>query len=289
MPHPHADTYSHSTLDEFRVGFDYQTEWIQGRGLLLLAAIWVGGLGAGLFLTSLLIDWPTGLVLALAIVAIGKGGFHLGFLGHPERFWRAFVKPQNSWLSRGIYFLVLFLIFGVLYVLQPITLWMVLSAFFALALAIYTGFLMAASPSIRFWNNPLLPMIFLAAALGSGASLVGLLQGSQAASRPGLLHPFQVVVVAIAALLLLTYMVVNYMSTVGAKEAVAFLAAGSMAPVFYGLVVVLGIVIPMTILAMAFLSEVSVTLLAIAGLSELVGSFFLRYSILRAGVYDPVL
>lgn len=289
MAHPHADTYSHSTLDEFRVGFDYQTEWIQGRGLLLLAAIWVGGVGAGLFLTSLLIGWPAGLIPALLIVAIAKGGFHLGFLGRPERFWRAFLKPQVSWLSRGIYFLVLFLIFGALYVYQPVTLWMVLSALFAILLAVYTGFLMAASPAIRFWNNPLLPILFLAVALGSGASLAELLQGSQAASRPEMLQPFQLVVVAIAAFLLLTYMVVNHTSTIAAKEAVAFLALGSMAPIFYGLVVVLGIIIPVAILAMALLGEMPATLLAVAGLSELVGSLFLRYCILRAGVYSPVL
>lgn len=289
MAHPHADTYSHNTLDEFRVGFDYQTEWAQGRGLLLLAAIWTGGLGAGLYLTSLVIGWPGGLIPALLIVAIGKGGFHLGFLGRPDRFWRAFLKPQTSWLSRGIYFLVLFLAFGALHVLQPTNLWMVLSAFFAILLAVYTGFLMAASPAIRFWNNPLLPMIFLAVALGSGASLAELLQGAQAASRPDILQPFQLVVVGIGALLVLTYMAVNHMSTVAAKESVAFLALGSMAPVFYGLVVVLGIIIPLAILAMALFGQAPVVLLAVAGLSELVGSFFLRYSILRAGVFSPIL
>jgi formate-dependent nitrite reductase membrane component NrfD len=289
MPHPHPETYSHTTLDEFRVGFDYQTEWAQGRGLLMLAAVWIGGLGGGLFLTSLIIGWRLGVIISLVIVAVGKGGFHLGFLGHPERFWRAFVKPQTSWLSRGIIILTLFIIFGALYVVQPIGLWMILGGLFAVGLVTYTGFLLAASPSIRFWNNALLPIIFLTAAIWSGASLAELIQPAQVESYRDFLYIFQLVVGGLTVWMLFTYMVVSYMSTIGAKEAVSFLAGGSMAPVFYGLAVVLGLIIPIAILVIAFLGNASSTLLAVAGIAELVGSFFLRLSILKAGVYEPIL
>jgi formate-dependent nitrite reductase membrane component NrfD len=289
MAHSYPETYSQTTLDEFRVGFDYQTEWAQGRGLLMLAAVWIGGLGGGLFLTSLIINWRLGVLISLGIVAVGKGGAHLSFLGHPERFWRAFLKPQKSWLSRGIIILILFLIFGALYAVQPITLWMVLGGFFAVALVTYTGFLLASSPAIQFWNNSLLPFIFLTAALWSGASLTELLKPAQAEANPELLYIFQLVVGTLTVLLLFTYMVVNYMSTVAAKKAVTFLATGGMAPVFYGLGVVLGLLIPLAILVPAFLGKVPPILLAVGGLCELVGSFFLRLSILKAGVYEPIL
>ena len=94
--------YSHSTLEEVRIGNDRQQEWIEGRGLLLLIAIYLGGVGGGLYLISLIIGWKTGLALALAIVGIGKGSAHLLFLGRPLRFWRALLRPHSSWISRGM-------------------------------------------------------------------------------------------------------------------------------------------------------------------------------------------
>ena len=67
--------------------------------------------------------------------------------------------------------MVLFVIFGLAYYLVEGTVLMAIAAFFAFCLIIYTGFVMAVSPAIPFWNNPLLPMVFVSAALWSGASL----------------------------------------------------------------------------------------------------------------------
>jgi len=92
-----------------------------------------------------------------------------------------------------------------------------------------------------------------------------------------------------AVVALFSYLVVNYYSTIASREAVLFLAAGRLAGLFYGAVVVLGLIIPLAILVPAYLGEVPALALALAGFSELVGSFFLRYALLRAGIFAPIL
>ena len=126
---------AYSTVEQFSVGFDRQREWIERRGLLLLTAFYLGGVGGGLFLASLIIGWKAGIPIALGIVALGKGPAHMLYLGRPLRFWRAFRRPHSSWISRGIYFMMSFILFGILYyVFYENTALAVFSGFFAFAL-----------------------------------------------------------------------------------------------------------------------------------------------------------
>ena len=107
----------HSSIsrDEFIVRVKPQRDWIEGRALWLLGAIYFGGVGGGLYIASVLVNWQMGLLLAVGITAILKGGAHLLFLTRPLNFWRIFWRPQTSWISRGIYFVFLFIIFGLAY------------------------------------------------------------------------------------------------------------------------------------------------------------------------------
>jgi len=285
--------YAKSTIDRFAVGFDRQKEWIERRGILLLIAFYLGGVGGGLYLTSLIIGWKAGIPIALGIVFIGKGSAHLLFLGRPLRFWRAFLRPQSSWISRGIYILVVFTILGLLYYLYyGNTTLEVISALFAFGLIIYTGFALAASPGIAFWSNPLIPIIFASAALTSGIALAE----ASHAIRPEtvILYTDRLEILGLImgtamVVLLFTFLVANYMSTVAAKASVAYLAWGSMSLAFWIGVILLGIVIPLAIVVPAYIGEVARGWLAVAGISELCGSFVLRYSLLKAGIYPPVI
>jgi hypothetical protein len=42
---------------------NFQKDWIERRGLLLMAAIYLGGVGGGLFIASVAFGWQTGLLL----------------------------------------------------------------------------------------------------------------------------------------------------------------------------------------------------------------------------------
>ena len=276
--------------NEFIVRSNFQRDWIEGRGFWLLAAIYLGGVGGGLFITSVLVGWQTGLLIGVGITAILKGGAHLLFLTRPLVFWRIFKRPQTSWISRGIYFVSLFIIFGLAYYFIGGVALMAISVFFAFCLIIYTGFVLLASRPISFWNNPLLPILFVTVSLGSGISLMETINvfSPQDISNPELLKVAGPWIISITALIILVYLAGNYYSSIAAKESVIYLVKGRLAPLFYAGVVFLGIILPLTIVISAHSGIVPSSALAVAGISELVGAFILRYSILKAGIYAPV-
>lgn len=167
---------------------------------------------------------------------------------------------------------------------------MAISVFFALGLVIYTGFVLLASRAISFWNNPLLPILFVSVSLGSGISLAETINifSPQAISNPELLKVAGPWAVSITALLILVYLAGNFYSSLTAKESVFYLVKGQLAPLFYSGVVFLGLVLPLAMFIAVFLEILPSSALAVAGISELVGAFILRYSILKAGIYAPV-
>ena len=283
-------SYSTVVRNEFILGSKMQRDWIEGRGLWLLAAIYLGGVGGGLYIASVLVGWHIGLLVGVGIAAILKGGAHLLFLTHPWKFWRIFTRPQTSWISRGIYFVLLFVIFGLAYYFMGGVTLEVISVFFALCLVIYTGFVLMASRPISFWNNPLLPILFVSVSLGSGISLTETIHifSPQDIANPELLTVAGLWAVSITALLLFVYLVGTFYSSVTAKESLMYLVKGQLAPLFYTGVVFLGIILPLVIFISAYFAIVPSSALAVAGISELVGAFILRYSILKAGISAPV-
>jgi polysulfide reductase chain C len=283
-------SYSSVVRNEFIVRSKFQRDWIEGRGLWLLAAIYLGGVGGGLFIAAVFVNWQLGLLIAVGITAILKGGAHLLFLTHPWKFWRIFWRPQTSWISRGIYFVFLFVIFGLAYYFIGGATLKAISVFFALCLVIYTGFVLLASKPISFWNNPLLPILFVSVSLASGISLTETIHifSPQDISNPELLKVAGPWGVSITALLLMVYLVGNFYSSVTAKESLMYLVKGQLAPLFYTGVVLLGIMLPLVIFISVHFDIVPSSALAVAGISELVGAFILRYLILKAGISAPV-
>ena len=68
------------------------------------------------------------------------------------------------------------------------------------------------------------------------------------------------------------------------------LIKGKIAPIFWSGVIILGIIIPITIsVASYYVVEVSAPLLITGTTSHLIGAFALMYSLLKAGMYEPLL
>ena len=120
------------------------------------------------------------LMMALGLITLGLIGslFHLG---HPERAWRALSQWRSSWLSReGVAALLTYppaLAFGAGWVLAGtttglFTLFAPLTALGA-ALTVYcTSMIYASLQPVREWHHPLVPAIYLAFALMTGALLL---------------------------------------------------------------------------------------------------------------------
>ncbi len=282
---------------EWMISYTRQTEWIDRRGIFLWIAFYAGGLGGGLYLVSLFFDSLWGMFTSWLIIAVVKGGAHLIYLGKPLRFWRIVFRPQTSWLARGIIFVFGFVILSA--VQMAFTFWLpgtagevifkVLAGIAALAVTVYTGFVLNTVKAVPFWNSTLLPVLFVLCGIlgGFGLTVIIALNGgatdlltAEAGSRWLLI---------INALLIGIYLWAASNRETTGKQSVLEQLRGNLALVFWVGIVLLGIFIPLVIaFASYFASEVSSPLLIFGVACEIIGGLALRYCVLKAGAYKPL-
>jgi len=158
----------------------------------------------------------------------------------------------------------------------------VIAAVSALMVMLYPGFVLAASPSIPFWNSPLLPLIFALHSLmvASGFLFLAAPWGLASSKLPGI-SSLGVILIVVNLVLGAMYLSSSKGSGLAAREAVHRLNAGSLGWTFKVGVVLLGMIGPLLI--MIWLPSLP----ALAGLFMLIGGLLFRYCVLRAGVYVP--
>lgn len=278
---------------EFNMELKSQEEW----AWLVAIDLFLGGSGGALFLLYMLFNLsPSVALFSLALVMLGAVVL-LSELGHPMRAWRAIVRLNSSWISRGVLFVTLFIIIGFLSIAPSFSafsglLWSpaslggktlaVIAGISAFMVILYPGFVLSASPAIPFWNSPLLPVLFLSQSL-LGASGIALLF-----SPLGLYDPALQALSSLAALLIVTnlvlvaiHLVTLQRSGLPGRESLRLLNHGVLGWTFGGGVVLLGMVLPLVI------GLWIPSLVVVAGAFILIGALLYRYSILKAGVYVP--
>ena len=290
---PSADALR-QRLTDLNLTYRPQREWIEGRGLLVVAAHFFSGVGAGAWLFSVVLDFDAGLVISIAIMGLA-GAAHLAFLGRWQRFWRMAVRPQSSWISRGLWGLAVFLVGAIPYAVPtvrdsgfgPVVLGVSLAGM-AVVLA-YKGFVYAVSRAIPFWRQPLLPVLYIAYGLRGGAAVL-LVAGAVAtdAFDIDLLEVIKLWVVVSSAVLVLLYLALARSTGGAARRSVSELVTGKVSPAFYAGVVFLGLVVPIALGAIGAATGASRGLLAVIGLSSLAGDFYIGYCIVKAGIYSPI-
>jgi len=290
---PSADAVR-QRLTDLNLTYRPQREWIEGRGLLVVAAHFFSGVGAGAWLFSVVLDFDAGLVISIAIMGLA-GAAHLAFLGRWRRFWRMAVRPQSSWISRGLWGLAIFLAGAVPYAVPavrdsgfgPVVLAVSLAGM--AVVLVYKGFVYAVSRAIPFWRQPLLPVLYMAYGLRGGAAVL-LVAGAVAtdAFDIDLLEVIKLWVVVSSAVLVLLYLALARSAGGAARRSVSELVAGRVSPAFYAGVVFLGLVIPIALGAIGATTGVSRGLLAVIGVSSLVGDFYIKYCVVKAGIYLSV-
>lgn len=293
-------------MDEFTVELRAQREW----NWLIVIAFFLGGISGGLFLISTYLDFTLGLHAAILLVTLGTCPALFFDLGRPERFLRLFSQIGSSWISRGTLLISAFVAFGVLYVLHlsgwfawlpwSVGTWpgqtiRAIAFIAAFGVMIYTGFVMSYSPSIPFWNTTLLPVMFVVYALMGGTAAVFSIAWitPDAARIAGIMEPVEIFLILATIVLLFSYLATMSSSTVAARESVRLLVAGRLSWPFWGGVVVVGLLAPLALAGYIYWSGVGITVasgaLAVTGVLELSGGFVFRYSLLKAGVYVPVI
>ncbi len=273
-----------------------QREWIEGRGMLIVVAHFFSGIGAGAWLWSTLYDFDPGRWLAFACVVGLSGIAHLAFLGRWDRFWRMMRRPHQSWISRGFWSIGVFALAAMMGAVPAIAAsaagpaLALVSLVAACAILAYEGFVYTASRAIPFWRTRLLPVLYIAYGLRGGAALLLIaaalgVHGFDVAT----LEAIKLWVILSTAVLILLYLVAGNRAGGAARKSVGELVAGRISRAFYGGTLVVGIAIP---IALAWMRETSGSLgpwlLAAIGVSSLIGDFYVKYCIVKAGVYTPL-
>jgi formate-dependent nitrite reductase membrane component NrfD len=282
---------------EWMINYTRQTEWIDRRGILLWIAFYAGGLGGGLYLVSLYFNSLWGMFISWLIIAVMKGGTHLIYLGKPWRFWRIITRPNSSWLARGFIFVMLFILFAALQLVFSYwlpggaaeTVFKVLAGISAFIVTVYTGFVLKTVKAVPFWDSALLPVLFVLCGVlgGFGLSVIIALNGGNInleAAETGSRW-----LLVINALLIIVYLWSASHREATGKQSVMEQIKGSNSPVFWIGIVVLGIIIPVIIaFSSYFITHVSSPLLIFGVACEILGGLALRYCVLKAGAYKPL-
>ncbi len=285
---------------EFMVRHTPQKEWIEKRGILMWLAMFFIELGAGAFVVASFFDNFLGMLSGWLLCGVLGGGFHLLYLGHPTRFWRMLFSSgwKTSWVSRGLLFVTLFLGLGLLHMLMlqwgaPVAGLLIAADIFAFLTIIYVGFVMASVNGIPLWNTALLPVLYLVLGVwgGFGLTLLALLATGAAETAIGTVEQgARVFLISYAFIVFVYLFTTRYQGETG-KASIKEIVAGKLAPIFWIAVALFGTAIPLGVALYSVAAGWSIPagLLSALIIFELLGDLALRYCILKAGLYAPLI
>jgi DMSO reductase anchor subunit len=280
--------------DSLALGYRFQRYWNDS----MATAFYFGELGAGLFLVSALYGSTIGMITGVAITAVLKTWFHMAHMGVPERAWRAILRPDRSWISRGLISIVCFSGTAILHILLTVFgadegtfAWLVQLAAILSALVVmtYHGFAIADSPSISFWNTGLMPVSSLSYSALGGLALLGVLDRASGASGLGPLpsaHDASLLLVIVTFIIVLALMQGANRGSPGARKSLNLLIReGPYVKWFLGGVLLAGLVLPFVLLLVptSFIVDLLFAALVLAGY------YAFRVLVFKVGLYDPVI
>jgi formate-dependent nitrite reductase membrane component NrfD len=276
---------------DFMVKNTPQREWIEGAGVLIALAFFLGGVSGGLYLASLYFGNTVGMFISW-LLAILMGLVDMAHLSKPFRFWRMMLKPKSSWIARGFIFITLFI--GCAAIQLALGFWFpgtvfetvfkVLAGILAFGVSIYSGFVVGYVGAIKLWNSAIVPLLFVVAGLIGGLAILMAVTLANNAGQVVVVGNFMRIMLVVYAVFVVIYLwIATYESSI-ARDSVMRIIKGNIAPVFWLGVVLL--IIPLAIL-LAASSGLAVWLIT-AVVCVIVGGVSLRYVILKAGMYSPL-
>jgi formate-dependent nitrite reductase membrane component NrfD len=280
--------------DEWMVQYTPQTEWIERRGILIWLSLYAGILGGGSYLVSLYVHNLWGMFISWLIIAVLKSGFHVAHAERPLKLWRMILRPQTSWISRGLIITILLIVFGAIqlafsYWLPGTAGEMVFKVLTGIML--YAGFIMSYVHGIPFWNSALLPVLFIVWGILGGLALVMAIGLGVAGDDIGAVMAVDLGLLIVAIILIVLYLWTATYAEPTAKQSVRELTRGFSALVLGTGVVLCGIIIPLAISLSSYLSgTIPPPSLAIVILAcEIIGGLAFTYSVLKVGLYSPLI
>lgn len=283
-------------------------------GSMIAWYLFLAGASAGAFLTSAFVEakYPdsvkmrvAGRIISPIFLGIGllmlmldaEAGLH-----NPLRFFYLIMNPASV-MTLGVYFICVFMPVSIAAALlevlrRPVPKWLtwtgIVSAF---CVAAYTGFLLGVVSAYPLWNNAILPVLFVVSALSAGlaaTSLVGLITDRERFEQMVAHQEEPRDSVGYRDGGACNHAHHRELGSPEGAASVASLVSGQYAPMFWGGLVLLGLVAPFAIEGYpVFVTrkvETSTTSMVVSVIGEggvLVGGFMLRLLVILAAL--PVL
>ena len=248
-------------------------------GYLIAIYFYITGLHMGFYTTSVVAtllgkeEWKPigkiGAVGALVVLAIAPI-FLLVDLTQPLRFWHLFSYINwHSAISWGTFFLTAYPPIGLIYAwcvlkgnYRAAKIWGLFGFPIAISVHGYTGFILALAKGRAFWNTPLNPILFLVSAMVSGLALMiiilnlrqrYLVQGAEQKANDIRITNTLVVMMYIFLLIEIFLMACDIAVLTNSRtdeyEMYQLLTQGEWAPLFLGVELTLGGLIPLILLS----------------------------------------
>ncbi|QDX80224.1 hypothetical protein B9N43_02470 [Denitratisoma sp. DHT3] len=282
--------------NSFKLGYRFQRYWDTSMAIAFFSA----EVGTGLFLVSYFCNYVLGMALGLALTATLKPYFHLAHMGVPQKSWRAILRPDRSWISRGAFAVAVLVGFGVLHVIDRATglgaalglsqgvidLVGYLAVAGALVVMCYQGLAMSHSESLTLWASPLLPVSSFCYALTAGALLTLVVGwGALEPRRLAGLVNLAVLMLILDTLVVFGILLSARRKSKGGAFSAEMLLQGEYSSPFRNLVLLLGLAAPVVLMA---LGAGSYPMVILATLAMLVGFFAFRVLLFKAAVFEPI-
>ena len=303
-----------------------QTMWVWEPAIYLF----LGGLAGGAFFATTVVRlWGKDRFSKVAVlgpwvsvIALGIGLLFLVIdVAKPFQammMWKSFVN-FSSWMTIGAWLLFVAVVFmGLCAVFSTpqlvkilAGLWkpfgtaadkivkvcMILGSIGGLGVAVYTGILLWSAHSIPLWNTPWIPTLFTISALDAGVSLVLAIllfeKDEMAATFKKRLSLALLVLIVLEAATLTVLLSMNANGTVSQALAANTILHGDLHMQFWGLIVVVGLVIPFILTVIDFMGLIKDEKLAhilhlVAIACALIGGFTVRFVFLTAGIHGAL-
>lgn len=282
-------------LWEFGVKEAPAREWSEGLGAFIAVAMFCGGIAGGLYIASLFFNSIWGMLVAW-IFALGMGLFDVIHLSKPMRVWRIAFRAGSSWISRGFILVILFIgaagIQLLLHILtgaaynEPTvaeTFFRVAAGVFAFGVAVYSGFVVGFVNGIKFWNSALMPVLVVIGGLAGGSAILLAVAAYTSVADFGLIQNLARFTLVLYGASIFAHLWVSTYSSPVAKNSAKLLLSGSMAVLFWVVIILIGVVAPLII--EFFAGSDSGLVLIFSAAMMLLGNLAFRYAIIKAGRY----
>jgi formate-dependent nitrite reductase membrane component NrfD len=290
-------------------------------GTIIAAYLFLAGLSAGAFITSSYVSrkYPKAVTIRvvgrfISPILMGIGLLLLivdaeAGLKDPLRFIYLFTN-FNSVMTIGTYFISIFMMAAAYVALMEILKKKVnkvieyVGVVFAVATAMYTGFLIGVITTVPLWNTAILPILFVVSALSTGIAgtmLVSAFFNKHEVHQVLSVKKIHLTLLATEVFLIFTMFLITSTSNEAAAESVSSLVTGEFSVLFWIGLMTIGLLLPILIEALELWNErkmnhsvagiqiasagnKGILLTVVTESSVLAGGFILRLLLLSAAV-----